>query len=137
MNIASLLHGAAITFGDSPAISVGSDVTHTYAELRSRAVRLAGGLRDKAGLKKGARVEAIIDAIEALDGEGGLSVQYPSDYRDCVIRVDGVEAEVRCTGATLEVVFPRGRAPAELIEAFAAVRSAFALTKNRVLAGLL
>ena len=60
MNIVSLLHGAAITFGDNPAISIGSDVTHTYAELRSRAVRLAGGLRDKAGLKKGARVALVM-----------------------------------------------------------------------------
>ncbi len=80
-------------------------------------------------LSKGARVEAIVDAIEALNGEGGLSVQYPSDCRDCVIRVDGVEAETRCTGATLEVIFPRGRAPAELINAFAAVREAFQISK--------
>lgn len=80
-------------------------------------------------LSKGARVEAVIDAIEALEGEGGMSVCYPSDYRDCAIRVSGVEAEVRCTGATLEVVFPRGGAPAELIDAFAAVREAFQISK--------
>ncbi len=86
-------------------------------------------------LKKGARVEAVIDAIEALDGEGGLSVRYPSDYRDCVVRVDGVDAEVRCTSATLEVIFPRGWAPAELIDAFAAVREAFQISK--ALSGLI
>ena len=80
-------------------------------------------------LKKGARVEAVIDAIEALDGEGGLSVQYPSDYHDCVIRVSGVEAEVRCTGASLEVIFPRGASPAELVDAFASVREAFQISK--------
>jgi hypothetical protein len=80
-------------------------------------------------LKKGAQVEAVIDAIEALDGESGLSVNYPSDYRDCLIRVEGVDAEVRCTGATLEVIFPRGGAPAELIDAFAAVREAFQISK--------
>jgi hypothetical protein len=80
-------------------------------------------------LKKGARVEAVIDAIEMLDGESGLSVNYPSDYSDCLIRVDGVDAEVRCTGATLEVIFPRGGAPAELIDAFAAVREAFQISK--------
>lgn len=80
-------------------------------------------------LKKGARVEAIIDAIEDLDGERGLTVQYPSDYRDCTIRVDGVEAEVRCGGASLEVIFPRGAAPAELIDAFTALRDAFAMAK--------
>lgn len=81
------------------------------------------------GLKKGARVEAVIDAIEALEGEGGLNVTYPSDYRDCVIRVDGVDAEVRCTGASLEVIFSHGGSPAELIDAFAAVREAFQISK--------
>jgi hypothetical protein len=81
-------------------------------------------------LKKGARVEAIIDAIEELEGDRGLSVQYPSDYRDCTIRVTGVDAEVRCTGASLEIIFPRGGAPAELIDAFAAVRDAFAISKS-------
>ena len=80
-------------------------------------------------LQKGASVEAIIDAIEALDGEGGLSVGYPSDYRHCVIRVEGVDAEVRCSGATLDVVFSRGAAPVELIDAFAAVREAFQISK--------
>ncbi len=80
-------------------------------------------------LKKGVRVEAVIDAIEALDGEGGLEVSYPSDCSECTIRVDGVEADVRCTGAALEVRFPRGAAPAELIERFAAVREAFQISK--------
>lgn len=80
-------------------------------------------------LIKGARVEAVIDAIEALDGDGGLRVDYPSDYRDCTIRVEGVEADVRCTGATIEVVFPRAGAPGELIDAFASVRDAFQISK--------
>ena len=86
-------------------------------------------------LRKGARVEAVIDAIEALDGEGGLSVTYPSDCRDCVIRVTDVAAEVRCTGAAIEIVFPRGGAPGELLDAFAAVRDAFQISK--ALSGLI
>ncbi|MSU25248.1 MAG: hypothetical protein EXS32_15700 [Opitutus sp.] len=85
-------------------------------------------------LKKGARVEAVIDAIEGLDGEGGLAVSYPSDYAACEIRVEGVEARVRCTGAALEVIFPRAGAPAELMDAFAEVRRAFAV--SQVLGGL-
>lgn len=80
-------------------------------------------------LQKGARVDAVIDAIEELDGEAALRVDYPSDYRECVIRVTGVDAEVRCTGASLEVVFPRGGSPAELIDGFAAVREAFQISK--------
>ena len=113
-------------------------VTTTLRELRDAGLarreefsRIFGGKFAEIAfaLKKGARVEAVIDAIEALDGEGGLSVQYPSDYRDCVIRVEGVDAEVRCTGATLDVIFPRGGAPAELIDAFAAVREAFQISK--------
>ena len=86
-------------------------------------------------LKKGASVEAVIDAIEAIDGEGGLAVQYPSDYRECTISVQGVDAVVRCTGAALEIVFPRSGGPAELVEAFLAVRDAFQISKP--LAGLI
>jgi len=88
-------------------------------------------------LTKGTRVEAVIDAVEAGAGEGGLTVTYPSDCRQCVLAVAGVEAEVICDGAMIELRFPRPGAPRELVEAFAAVRSAFALTKNRVLTGLL
>ena len=80
-------------------------------------------------LVNGARVEAVIDAIEGLDGASALKVEYPSDYRDCTIRVDGVDADVRCTGATLDVIFPRAGAPAELIDAFASVRKAFQISK--------
>ena len=86
-------------------------------------------------LLKGAGVEAVIDAIEGLEGQGGLTVNYPSDYRDCSIRVEGVDAEVRCTGATLDIVFSRSGAPAELIEAFASVREAFQI--NKTLSGLI
>jgi hypothetical protein len=82
------------------------------------------------GLKKGARVEEVIDVIEALDGEGGLSVTYPSDYRECWIKVEGVDATVRCTGGSLEMVFPRAGSPRELIAAFTAVRGAFAISKE-------
>ncbi|MEO6873403.1 MAG: hypothetical protein ABI222_01140 [Opitutaceae bacterium] len=85
-------------------------------------------------LKKGARVEAMVDVIEALDGEGGLAVTYPSDCHECLIQVEGVDAQVRCSGATLEMIFPRAAAPHELMAGFAAVRGAFAI--SRVLAGL-
>lgn len=86
-------------------------------------------------LKKGVRVDAVIDAIEGLDGEHGLRVDYPSDCRECTVRVPEVEAEVRCTGATLDLVFARGGSPAELIDAFGRVRGAFQISK--VLAGLI
>lgn len=88
-------------------------------------------------LVKGVKVEAVIDAVEARDGAGGLAVAYPSDCRQCVLTVEGVDAEVICDGATLEMRFSRAGSPAGLIEAFVAVRSAFALSKDRVLAGLL
>lgn len=87
------------------------------------------------GLRKGARVEAMIDVIEELDGEGGMAVTYPADCRECFISVAGVAAEVRCTGATLDMVFPRAGSPRELMAEFAAVRGAFAV--SRELAGLI
>ncbi len=86
-------------------------------------------------LKKGVQVEAVIDAIEALDGEGGLQVDYPSDCHECTISVAGVAATVRCTGAALEIVFARAAGPAELVDAFAGVREAFQISK--VLRGLI
>lgn len=119
-------------------------VTTTLREVRSAdLVRTEDFSRIFAGrfseivfaLKKGVRVEAVIDAIESLDGDAGLTVRYPSDYVDCLIRVEGVDAEVRCTGSTLEVIFARAGSPAELVEAFIAVRDAFAI--NKALAGLI
>ena len=88
-------------------------------------------------LARGVKVEAVIDAVEAQGSATGLAVRYPSDCRHCVLLVADVPAEVICDGATLEMSFPRPGAPAELVEAFVAARSAFALTKNSVLAGLL
>ena len=92
-------------------------------------------------LKKGVRVEAVIDAVEGLEGdddaEGKLRVDYPSDCRDCTLSVTGIAAAVVCDGATLEMRFEKNGSPRELVEGFAAVRKAFALTKNRALAGLL
>ena len=88
-------------------------------------------------LVKGVKVEAVIDAVEARPAGDALTVSYPSDCRHCVLAVEGVAAEVVCDGATLEMRFPRAGSPREMIEAFLAVRSAFALTKDAVLAGLL
>jgi hypothetical protein len=93
-------------------------------------------------LKKGVQVEAVIDAVEGLEsGDGGtgvaLKVDYPSDCRSCTLTVEGVDAAVVCDGATLEMRFARNGSPRELIAAFAEMRRAFALTKNRALTGLL
>ena len=93
-------------------------------------------------LKKGVRVEAVIDAVEGLDPKdeaagAGLTVEYPSDCRHCTLHAEGVDAAVVCDGATLEMRFARNGSPRELVEAFTELRRAFALTKARVLAGML
>lgn len=88
-------------------------------------------------LAAGVQVETVIDAVESLEEAEGLVVNYPSDCRECVLSVEGVAAEVVCDGARLEMRFPRSGSPSELAREFLAVREAFALTKNRVLAGLL
>ena len=93
-------------------------------------------------LKKGVRVEAVIDAVEGLDPKdeaagAGLTVEYPSDCRHCTLHAAGVDAEVVCDGAVLEMRFARNGSPRELIAAFTELRRAFALTKARVLAGML
>lgn len=89
------------------------------------------------GLTKGAPVEAVIDAVEDLDDPERLRVDYPSDCAHCLLSVDGVDAQVRFDGAELAMIFPRAGAPAELLEGFLAVRSAFSLTKSAALTGLL
>jgi hypothetical protein len=88
-------------------------------------------------LAQGVRVEAVIDAVEALGEDSDLTVSYPSDCRHCVLTVESVLANVACDGQSLEMRFPKSGTPRELLAAFSAVRSAFSLTKNRVLAGLL
>lgn len=88
-------------------------------------------------LGKGVSVEAVIDAVEALPRGAALRVDYPSDCRHCVLAVEGVTAQVVCDGSTLEMRFARNGSPRELAREFLAVREAFALTKDRVLAGLL
>jgi hypothetical protein len=135
-----------IVYALEAADPAGYGVTHTLHSLsggelvdRAEFDGLFAGMFEGMvfGLTKGARVEAVIDAVEAQAGKGGLTVSYPSDCRHCVLAVAGVAAEVVCDGATLEMRFPRPGSPRELVAAFAAVRSAFALSKDRVLAGLL
>jgi acyl-CoA synthetase (AMP-forming)/AMP-acid ligase II len=47
MNLFTLLDQAAIRFPQRGAIHVGHEQFATYEELRSRALRLAGGLRSR------------------------------------------------------------------------------------------
>ncbi|MBX3737638.1 MAG: hypothetical protein KF715_13155 [Candidatus Didemnitutus sp.] len=89
------------------------------------------------GLGKGVSVEGVIDAVEELPGGAALTVTYPSNCAHCVLRVEGVAAEVICDGTTLEMRFPKNGSPRELAREFLTVRAAFALTKKRALAGLI
>ncbi len=94
-------------------------------------------------LARGVRVEALVDAIEALDPESdhddtpALRVDYPSDCSRCELTVPGVAARVECDGATLALRFPRAASPAACLAEFEAVRSAFRLSKDATLGGLL
>ena len=60
MNLATLLHNAAGSFGDRPAVSVGDELKLDYAELQSRVVRLAGGLRAQPDIRPGDRVALVM-----------------------------------------------------------------------------
>lgn len=118
-------------------------ITHTLHSLRDSAVvghagvdRTFAGLFTELsfGLRKGVGVETVIDAVEGLAGDSALAVDYPSDCHECTITVPEVDAVVRCTGATLDLVFPSAGSPAQLFAGFAAVRAAFAV--NPALAAL-
>ncbi len=56
MNVASLLTHSAATWPDRPALALGTKVLQSYAEHAVEVARLAGGLKEKLGLKQGDRV---------------------------------------------------------------------------------
>jgi hypothetical protein len=85
-------------------------------------------------LRQPVSVEAFIDAVEAAAEEQSFAVEYPSDYRECTVAVPDVTGKLRYDGAELRLMFPRNGSPRELLDGFAAARSAFALSKHRTLA---
>jgi hypothetical protein len=87
------------------------------------------------GLKNRLQVEAMVDAIEALDDAAGLSVTYPSDCSTCTVTVAGVDAQVQCSEDSLAVVFRQAGSPRELIDGFEAIRSSFRVSPE--LAGVI
>jgi len=86
-------------------------------------------------LAKGAPVEGVIDAVEGLKGSA-LEVVYPSDYRNCTLSLPDVSAHVRFDGGELAMIFDAPAPPSQLWNQFLELRSAFAMTKNSVIAGL-
>jgi hypothetical protein len=44
--------------------------------------------------------------------------------------VAGVEAQFRCTGSALEIVFPQPGSPGELLEKFGEIRAAFGISRE-------
>ena len=89
-------------------------------------------------LARGVAVEDVIDAVEALPTtETVMQVRYRANCSECTLSVPNVDAEVRCTGASLEMVFPRVGSPRTLLESFRDVRSAIRLTQSEALAVLL
>ncbi len=86
-------------------------------------------------LAKGAPVEKVIDAVEGLD-DSPLEVAYPSDYQNCTLSLPEIAAQVRFDGRELAMVFPSTGTPRQLWESFLELRSAFALTKDKVISGL-
>ena len=56
MNIAALLEKAARSYGERPAVSVGSLCYVSYTELAARVQKLAGAFTNRLGLQKGDRV---------------------------------------------------------------------------------
>lgn len=124
-----------IAFALEEADPANYSVTQTLLQLRSGelaqtdefAAVFAGMFSEISfTFKKATRVESVIDAIEALDKANGMSVNYPADCSECRISVEGVEAEVRCTSGSLDMIFPGTGSPRELIAEFELVRGAFA-----------
>jgi acyl-CoA synthetase (AMP-forming)/AMP-acid ligase II len=56
MNLAVLLSQVSRPFRDHPAVSIGTELRHTYGSLQQRVAQLAAGLRGWLGLNSGDRV---------------------------------------------------------------------------------
>ncbi len=82
-------------------------------------------------------IEAMIDAIEDLEGAHGMSVDYPPDCGECTIRVAGVETEVLLSGPFLDLRFPGETSPSGILRAFLDVRAAFQASGSTELGHLL
>jgi hypothetical protein len=128
-----------IAFALEPAEPARYSITQTLLHLRSGDLAqtdefstiFAGMFSEISfALKKGAAVEAVVDAIEALDEKDGLSVDYPANCSECHITLNGVTAEIRFTGATLDMVFQGSGSPRELMAEFERVRGAFAVSRE-------
>lgn len=135
-----------IAWALDPSDPAGYLVTRTLRDVREAAFVLSEACDSVFGgtftqivftLTRGVSVEAVIDAVESLPDPATLSVSYPASCAECTLSVPGVDATVRCTGAALELAFPRAGSPRELIEAFGEVRAAFRFTQNGALAGLI
>lgn len=125
-----------------PARFEGRHLLHDVQDTRVGAEafdRLFAGMFNEMvfDLTKGVSVEEVIDAVEELDGETGLTVSYPADCSHCTLRVAGVSAEVVCDGSSLRMAFASRGSPSELVAEFAAVRHAFRISRKETLAGLL
>ena len=149
MNHASLLHKAALTFADLPAVAHGEAVVFTYRELASRAARLAAGFAAGLGLRPGDRLALVMkncpEYLEVLFGawHAGL-VAVPvnaklhpleiayilenSGSRACVVTPDLAEAVAPLVDrvATLERVVVTGTADYARLLAHDAVAAATA-----------
>ena len=60
MNLAGLLQRSANTFGERPALHVGTDLWCDYRTLHERVARMAGWLRQDLSLDRGDRVALIL-----------------------------------------------------------------------------
>ncbi len=66
MNQAMLLHKAALSFGDRPAVSTGTTPLYNYTELSNRAARLGSALCGQFGQGKGDRIAIMMKNAPAF-----------------------------------------------------------------------
>ncbi|MDR1498618.1 MAG: hypothetical protein LBS59_09530 [Puniceicoccales bacterium] len=92
-------------------------------------------------LHKPVCIEAVIDAVEALDptpetGAPPIEITYPSHYAYCTLHVHGISATVVFSGSGLRMEFAQPGSPKELADAFDRTRHAFDLTGSASLSSL-
>ena len=63
-------------------------------------------------------LKTVIDAIEEIDGEDMISVDYPGDISSCTVSLKGLEADIVVTSDEFRISLPSCTEPKRLIESF-------------------
>ena len=75
------------------------------------------------GLTDAVQVEEVIDAVEACS-KPGITVEYPSDCRECSVFLEGFSGYIKCRQFSLDIMLLTKSSPKTFLGGFEALRGA-------------